>query len=57
MQTPQSQASLYIVMYGVLSPSSAELGIEYGEEIREVRSYFLPSVGNDVAAVRGLLAC
>jgi hypothetical protein len=56
MQTPQSQASLYIVMYGVLSPSSAELGIEYGE-IREVRSYFLPSVGNDVAAVRGLLAC
>jgi hypothetical protein len=30
-------------MYGVLSPSSVELGLEYGKETREVRSSFLPT--------------
>lgn len=51
-----------IVMYGALSPSSVELGlqVEYGEEIRENRrdaiTCFLPSDRHDVVAVRGLLA-
>jgi hypothetical protein len=32
-------------MYGVLSPSSVELGLEYahGKETREVRPFFLPT--------------
>ena len=41
-------------MYGMLSPNSVELGLEYGKEIRAVQSYLLPSVGNDAEAVRGI---